>query len=84
MAKESRAREMGIDYMRGLLLSDGAFLRRSVSAVKNLPDPGHSVFIPFCYALEKDVDLLVPTALHKGREWTLGDAVGGGGGRQLC
>ena len=82
MAKESQTHEMGIDCARRwLLLSDGTFLRRSVSAVKNLPNPGRGMFVPFCYVLEKDIDLLVPTALYEGREWTLGDAVGGGEGQ---
>lgn len=59
-------------------------LRRGVPAVKYLPDPGRSTSIPICNALENDVHLLIPTALHESREWALSDAVGGGGCRQLC
>ena len=69
----------GLHEERWLLLSGGVFLRCSVSAVKNLPDPGRSVVFPLCNTLEKDVHLLVPTALYEGREWTLSDTVGGGG-----
>jgi len=36
--------------------------------------------IPFSDAFEKDIHLLVPTALYEGGKWTLGDTVGGGGG----
>jgi hypothetical protein len=83
MGQGGRARKTGI--MRGVvLLSGGAFLRRGFSAVKNLPDPGCSVPIPFCNTLENDIHLLVPATLYEGREWTVSDAVGGGGGRQPC
>jgi len=73
---ENRLREE-----RRLSFSDGVFLRPGVSAIKNLPDPGRSMSIPFSDAFEKDIHLLVPTALYEGGEWTLGDTVGGGGGR---
>lgn len=59
------------------LLPGGVFLRRNVSAVKNLPDPGRSVSIPFYDTLEKNAHLLVPAVLHEGREWTWRDTVGG-------
>ena len=66
------------------LLFGEVSVRCSVSTVKNLPDPGFSMSIPFCDTLEKDVYLLVPAALYEGREWPLSDAVGGGGGCQPC
>ena len=62
-----------------ILLSDGVFLRCSISTVENLTDPGRSTSVPLRDALKNDAHLLVPTALDEGREWALSDTVGGGG-----
>lgn len=74
----------GLRECSWMSLCDGIVLRRSVPAVKYLSDPSRSTSIPFRSALEKDAHLLIPTVLHEGGERALGDAVRGGGGRQLC